>query len=565
MDEEDPGGPSRGERAARQIVGQIPAASVPAPGRVIVDGDFLVSCDLEGELCAAQNRCRHQGGRFGPAAGPILSCPRHGWRLDVTTMHYVDPVGGLTQPQLEVVRRPGGSIDLCERRPPAPWEDRHRPREALETGELTVTYLTHACAEIRCGVHRILTDPWLEGPAFTRGWWLAHLPPPDWPDRLARADVVYLSHSHSDHLHLPTLTRLAIENPDVTVLVPDLPGGSCDALARRAGLRHVVPTIPGTWIDLDADTRLCLLPDGSGRQDTALLVDHRGHLVLDTVDCSNPNNGVLPPEVDVLMAPFAGGASGYPLCWPEQYPEQEIQRRLRAARRSLRSRAAEMAEQTSARFHVPFAGSFTEAHPADADVRRRNKKNRAAEVAAYVAARSPTTRPWIPLPGATLDVATGEASSPADLATPTSASRAAEFARFLPPIAEATRFAPLADLDGVDHYRRWLGFEGDLVLHLIETDEAFATVARECTIDFANGAVRGGPPSAVRERRSLRVQVRSDAFRHVARQGLGWEEFSVGFQARFLRTPDRYEWDFWDHVQNHLPTDPPWPEDDGSP
>lgn len=554
----DPEPPSGHASLVRSLVPE----QVPGPGEAWVDDEVIVTRGADGTLCAARNRCRHRAGRFacGDAPGP-LTCPRHGWGLGPRSMHYLSASGGLTHPQLAVRERADGRVDLSEHGGPRPWEQDQRPPERLERGELTLTYLTHACVEVRYGAHRILTDPWLEGPAFTRGWWLAHRPPPDWPDRLARADVVYLSHDHSDHLHAPTLRRLASEIPEVTVVVPDLPGRSCAALARRFGLRHMVALTPGTWLVLDVDTRLTLLADGSGRQDTALLVDHRGHLVLDTVDCPDPNGGLLPDHVDVLLAPFAGGASGYPLCWPDQYTETEIQRRLAVARPTLSARAVDLAMATSADVFVPFAGSFTEAHPSDADLQRRNRKNRAADVARSVTSATPATRAWMPTPGARLDVATAEPTEGGDPRVPAS-HRATEFARYLPPIAASRSFAPLGELDGVDHYRRWLGYEGDLVLHVRETDESYTRQERELFVDFERGEVGAGPPRERPTCRRLAMTVRCVVFRHVLRHGLGWEEISIGFQARWSRDPDRYEWDFWDHVQNRVPDDPPWPADE---
>ena len=62
------------------------------------------------------------------------------------------------------------------------------------------TYFTHACMEINFNGTIMFTDPWLTGPAFARGWWLMHEPPADWLDRLEKADFIYISHLHSDHL-----------------------------------------------------------------------------------------------------------------------------------------------------------------------------------------------------------------------------------------------------------------------------------------------------------------------------------------------------------------------------
>lgn len=65
---------------------------------------------------------------------------------------------------------------------------------------LQVTYLTHACMELQLGGKKMIFDPWLTGPAFARGWWLLHEPPADSMERLCMADLIYISHMHSDHL-----------------------------------------------------------------------------------------------------------------------------------------------------------------------------------------------------------------------------------------------------------------------------------------------------------------------------------------------------------------------------
>lgn len=38
-----------------------------------------------------------------------------------------------------------------------------------------------------------------------------------------------------------------------------------------------------------------------------------GHKILNTVDCTRPNGGKLPENVDLMMSDFAGGASGFPM------------------------------------------------------------------------------------------------------------------------------------------------------------------------------------------------------------------------------------------------------------
>ena len=76
-----------------------------------------------------------------------------------------------------------------------------------------ITWWGHATCTVEDSNVRVLTDP-----LFARR--LAHLrrrrgalpPPPAW-----RADVALVSHLHADHLHLPSLARLA---PGTRLLVP---------------------------------------------------------------------------------------------------------------------------------------------------------------------------------------------------------------------------------------------------------------------------------------------------------------------------------------------------------
>ncbi|MEU1920489.1 MBL fold metallo-hydrolase [Streptomyces albogriseolus] len=89
-----------------------------------------------------------------------------------------------------------------------------------------VTWWGHATCTLEDSHTRVLTDP-----LFARR--LAHLrrrrgavPPPE----ALRADVAVVSHLHADHLHLPSLARLA---PGTRLLVP------CGALRAVPGLRRL--------------------------------------------------------------------------------------------------------------------------------------------------------------------------------------------------------------------------------------------------------------------------------------------------------------------------------------
>ncbi|MCN9242646.1 MBL fold metallo-hydrolase [Streptomyces sp. RY43-2] len=105
-----------------------------------------------------------------------------------------------------------------------------------------ITWWGHATCTVEDSGVRVLTDP-----LFARR--LAHLrrrrgapPPPE----AAIADVVLVSHLHADHLHVPSLARLA---PDTRLLVPRGAPAQVPGLRKLDRLR-VTEVSPGDRVQL---------------------------------------------------------------------------------------------------------------------------------------------------------------------------------------------------------------------------------------------------------------------------------------------------------------------------
>lgn len=107
-------------------------------------------------------------------------------------------------------------------------------------GRLHVEYLNHASLLVHAAGVRLLFDPWFEGTAFSGGWQLAYDNPEAW-DRAARATHLWISHWHSDHLHPPTLRKLAARNPEIEVLANVSPNFSMVDRIKALGFRRVRP------------------------------------------------------------------------------------------------------------------------------------------------------------------------------------------------------------------------------------------------------------------------------------------------------------------------------------
>lgn len=516
--------------------------------QIVLDGAIVVNVSETGRVRACWNRCKHQGGKFGSSDDSTLTCPHHGWKLDASTMTYANPIGAGCQEELVVSDGPDGTLLLSAAAPFEPWTPK-LPQSSLSRGELEVTFLAHASVEIRMGDSTFITDPWLMGPAFTRGWWLARQPPSDAWSRLERAEWVYISHSHSDHLNVPTLTELATRNPNVNFIVP--PFADCQAKLKSLGFRNVYVSEFGKWTLINRSGRVMLLKDGKSRNDSGMILDFKGFRILSTVDCSDLNGGQLPTDVDMLMMSYSGGAVDYPVCWGDMYSEPEIDRRIRRDRRQIVNRIVNTVNQTNARLFVPFASDFAEAHPSDAQIARVNWKNSPEAVTQAVRSRT-NAATWIPRPGTTYDFST-ETTWNEDVVEE---SPKYDFERWTLPIRSSLNFAKLQTADGLLEYFRWTGFRGDISLDIVETDENFETVIRQTLIDLRtpNIVVGDWDPGT----HYLRIRVRADVFRHVLQHGLPWEEFAIGFQARFMRIPDIHRMDFWEHMQDGLPATSPW-------
>ncbi|MEU8774343.1 MBL fold metallo-hydrolase [Streptomyces sp. NPDC048606] len=114
-----------------------------------------------------------------------------------------------------------------------------------------ITWWGHATCTVSDSGVRVLTDP-----LFARR--LAHLrrrrgavPPPE----AAEADVVLVSHLHADHLHLPSLARLA---RGTRLVVPRGARRALPGLARLAGVMGLVVTevVPGEVVDVRGEVRI---------------------------------------------------------------------------------------------------------------------------------------------------------------------------------------------------------------------------------------------------------------------------------------------------------------------
>ncbi|XP_049423384.1 cytidine monophosphate-N-acetylneuraminic acid hydroxylase [Epinephelus fuscoguttatus] len=484
---------------------------VPAAGYIIYKSN--------NNLKACKNQCKHQGGLFikdiEDLDGRTVKCTKHNWKLNVSTMTYVNPPDSFLQDELEVEMLDDGGLQLVELSPMDPWLADPREPQELQEGEVKVTYLTHACMELQLGQRRFMFDPWLKGPAFARGWWLLHEPPADSLDRLCAADLIYISHMHSDHLSYPTLKVLSKWRPDVPIYVGDTSRPVFWYLEQSQVKLTNINVVPfGVWQNIDEDLRFMIMMDGvHPEMDTCIIVEYKGHMILNTVDCTRPNGGRLPQNVALMMSDFAGGASGFPMTFcGGKYSDSWKAEFIKNERKKLLNYKAQLVKSLQPMIYCPFAGYFVEAHPSDSEA----ITNPPASAKIYKDS-------W-------------------------------DFDLYVDELNSAISCETFKHQSWTKFYYTWAGFKNyNLVVRVIETDDNFEplTDGYDYLVDFLDLSFPTKRPD--REHSYLEIKNRVGVLRYVVLHGLLWDDLYIGFQNRISRDPDIYHHKFWNHFQTELP------------
>jgi ribonuclease BN (tRNA processing enzyme) len=175
-------------------------------------------------------------------------------------------------------------------------------------------FLSHSSLLLEDDDGDLLMDPWFFGDVFNGAWSLLAPPDLDALD-LGRLRHVWISHSHPDHLHVPTLrwVRSRVAGP-LTAYVRHSPN----------------PTVRDTMADLGFDVvelranrerrvteNLSLTLYTAGR-DSSLVIRHRDRVILNQNDCVLADSTIRRlkrrfPRIDAWLYQFSiGGYSPTP-------------------------------------------------------------------------------------------------------------------------------------------------------------------------------------------------------------------------------------------------------------
>lgn len=219
--------------------------------------------------------------------------------------------------------------------------------------------LGHASLWIEAAGSSFLLDPWLLGSCYWRAWW--HFPPAVAPPR-PNPDYIYVSHHHFDHLHYPSLRRLAGEcGRDATVLIPEFAVDVMRTEVENAGFSKVVE-LPHGEIHRDVPG-VRLASYQFGFDDSAFVLESGGDVVADLNDCKINGPAAARIRADFGPPTFVFKSHSFASAFPNCYEFDAAGDGLSLKASDYCATFLHSVEELDAKNAVPFASMVGFAHP----------------------------------------------------------------------------------------------------------------------------------------------------------------------------------------------------------
>jgi CMP-N-acetylneuraminate monooxygenase len=509
------------------------------------DENFIFSRNGQ-EITIFDRICDHNGGRLS-LKGVQAVCHLHNWKLDVQTATYTN------------VRCKKAPILVAnEHELDSPLVDISVEKEQLtlvsykDKKSVDVTFLNHACLHFNIeNKFSFATDPWVIGSAFSNGWWLSKGSPSDVFEQLNSCNFIYISHNHPDHLHPQSLSHI---RKDMPILTAAFDSESTVSALKECGFSNIIAMDFSSRLSNHVDEiSFTVLKSGDFRDDSGLLIEIGEFKCLLTVDTNSLNFGKLPSNVDLLCSSFAGGASGFPLCF-QNNSEDEKRKVIARNRSAIKETNRKNIQVTSPKYFMPYAGFFTEKAIRDSYVKERNIKNAIEDYQEMCSTNSCNL-----LNVNVYQLFRFEGSSLACKSlTNANVIEDLSVEQYLSQVDVADD----EDLRSAAHsYFVRSRFTDNLILDLIFTNDSFDLDLLRLVVDFSSN-----PPFVcnvdesrdqleirclAEDKRYLQIRVRRDELHEVITNGKPWEDLSIGFQCRIYRNPDIYNSEFWYHFTNN--------------
>ncbi len=505
-----------------------------------------------------ERTCDHNGGKLilSNKKKNIARCPMHDWQLNLKSLNYINV--DIKKKKLNFkIENNYLIIENSEKYLELP---KFFKKNSGSENKVKVQYLSHASVLIETGSFKMITDPWYFGPAFCNGWWLKKPPTFDLNSTLKEVNLIYISHNHPDHLHIETLKKI---NPNVHIVCPNFLSKSTEKLLKRLSFKNIINLeFNKVFQFLDKEIFFTLLKSGDFRDDSGIFISLNGKNILLNVDCNNLNFGILPKNIDLLLSSYAGGASGFPLCF-DDYTNIEKTRIIKRNQSAQLAMVLRLIESSKPKFFMPYAGYFSEYAKRDEYIFKNNKKNEVSLIEKSLKLKKYNTKVINIENHDTIEFSFEKKVKP----KLKKLNKSKEFyklnqkliSKYIKDIKTKSKNINFDDL--ITKYFKESKFFDNLELIIFLTNNDFKMKKNGYIIDFANKKITVKKKSINKtinyfdnfiysKKKILMIKVREDALYNILSNKLPFEDLLIGFQCRIKRKPNVYNVRFWNHFTN---------------
>lgn len=222
---------------------------------------------------------------------------------------------------------------------------------------MQLEYVAHSCFRVQCGSTSLLFDPWLNGPAYFKQWYLWPLPSRKAEE--ADADVVLISHGHEDHLHTESLRAI---DKRAHVFFPFQWRAGIKPFLHYTGFRQVTEAVSFRTYKVN-DVRITYI---GYSLESVVVIEHQGEVLVNINDALNSNheNAVSFllkeirkrwPKIDYLLSGWSGASY-----FPNQirYPGKDDREIGRLREQYFANNFCTFTHELAPAIAIPFAPGF---------------------------------------------------------------------------------------------------------------------------------------------------------------------------------------------------------------
>ena len=323
------------------------------PKNVFINGESYFVIKNKKKYFLASRVCPHMGGsiEFNKKENSFL-CPIHNWKFDKSSGICTNSSQDMELISLNIDDNIL-SVDKSKIKSRRIIKNNTTLTTQKIKKSINLKLISHATLNISLKKLNILIDPWIDGSAMLGAW--RQYPTTGIKAKDIRPYAIIITHEHSDHFHIPTLTQFNKRTP---IIIPNFPNGRMQRLLLELGFTNVKAVNFEQDINIHEKIKIKFFKPVSVFNDSISLINIDGYKLLNLNDAGlNPKIAEQVKPVDVVSCIFSTGASGYPFTWQHlnEKEKKEIMKKACEGKIRLLMEATKLYE---ANYIIPFASHF---------------------------------------------------------------------------------------------------------------------------------------------------------------------------------------------------------------